>query len=150
MKRILILLPFLCGCSARGGLAGASAGLKTAEDVARTACRLLENTDGSPDAVLAAIADLQKQIVQARTKRALERGADAAAIDAMVASLAAMQASMVTVSGQIARLAGDAKPLNVQPCPVSVPTPSALPAVMNEPAVSAPAAAAPSSATAIP
>lgn len=137
MKRLgLFLFPLLCGCSALGGIAGASAGLKTAEDVARTACRLLENTDGSPDAVLAAIADLQKQIVQARARRAVERGADAATLEAMEASLAAMQASMVRVSGQIARLAGDAKPINVQPCQVAAPTAptsSALPAAPPAP-----------------
>lgn len=120
MRRLLpLLLTLTLGCSSLGA---AVAGVQTAENIAKTACKLLESTNGDQDAVLAVLADLQKQIVQARARRAVERGANAATLAAMEESLSAMQASMAKMSGQISRLAGEDATVKVQPCPIAAPS----------------------------
>lgn len=146
MRALIFVLPLLCGCSALGGLAGVGAGLQTAESVAKTACAILQGTDGSSSAVLAALADLQKQIVEAQAARAAER-ADPAAVEAMLRALASLADAQRQTALQLGQLAGE-HPVRIEPCPATPPTTPVTSGVplLPSPAASTPLGAAPMSA----
>jgi hypothetical protein len=145
MRRALILLFVLCslvGCTP-AQLAAVAAGAQTAESVARAGCALLQNaaSSGNEDAILAALGQLQKDITAARAKRAVQRGAEQAAVDGLIESMAVMQQTLAEMSRRVGALAGEGGPVKVEPCPVAPATSSAP--LLPPPAATAPLGAAP-------
>lgn len=140
MRRAIILL-FLfsaIGCTP-AQLAAVAAGAQTAENVARVGCSLLQNAaaTGNEEAILAALGQLQRDITTARAKRAVQRGAEQAAVDGLIESMAVMQKTIAEMSARVGVLAGDGAPVRVDPCPVtSAP-------VLPPPAATAPLGSAP-------
>lgn len=115
MKRLLPLVILLAGCAELGAI---GTGLQTARNVAKTACAILEGTDGSSTAVLAALAKLQQQIVEQQASDAAEKGADRAQVAAQLQALAAIAEAQRVAWAPLATLAGD-RPVKLAPCPVT-------------------------------
>lgn len=130
MRRTLILLFMfsVVGCTP-AQLAAVAAGAQTVEGVARVGCSLLQNAaaTGNEEAILAALGQLQRDITTARAKRAVQRGAEQAAVDGLIESMAVMQRTIAEMSARVGALAGEGAPVKVEPCPVSptVPPPDA-------------------------
>ena len=72
MKRLLPLVILLAGCAELGAI---GTGLQTARTVAKTACAILEGTDGSSTAVLAALAKRHQQTAEQQARDAAGTGA---------------------------------------------------------------------------
>jgi hypothetical protein len=122
MRRTLILLFMfsVVGCTP-AQLAAVAAGAQTAENVARVGCSLLQNAaaTGNEEAILAALGQLQRDITTARAKRAVQRGAEQAAVDGLIESMAVMQRTIAEMSARVGVLAGEGAPVKVDPCPVA-------------------------------
>ncbi len=117
---VLLVALFLAGCSS---LAALGEGARTARDVARGACAILNASEGgSPAEVTAALAGAVREIVarQAATAAADERHREE--VRALVRVADASFAAAREASERIGTLAGGA-PVALPPCPVAAPAP---------------------------
>lgn len=106
------------------GCAEFSEGVKTARDVAKIGCAILEGTDGSTADVLARTQDVQKEILSASAKVAVENGADAARVEQDMKTIAALAETLRQVSSPVVQASGNG-PVKLTPCPApSSPSPS--------------------------
>lgn len=113
----LLVALFPAGCSS---LAALGEGARTARDVARGACALLEASDGgSPAEVTAALAGALRDITAQQAASAARDEARAAEVRALVRVADASFAAAREASERIGTLAGNA-PI-VPPCPVASP-----------------------------
>ena len=112
---VLFVARCLLGCAA---LERAAPGLAVAHDVARVGCAILEGTDGSSADVLARTAAMQRTVLEGEAERAKERGADAATIDGLVASVAVLARALERASAPVVEAAGNG-PAKLPPCPVA-------------------------------
>jgi hypothetical protein len=55
----------------------------------------------------------------ARAKRAVQRGAEQAAVDGLIESMAVMHKTIAEMSARVGALAGEGAPVKVEPCPVA-------------------------------
>lgn len=114
----LLVVLFLAGCSS---LAALGEGARTARDVARGACAILEASDGgSPAEVTAALAGALRDITAQQAASAARDEARAAEVRALVRVADASFAAAREASERIGTLAGSA-PVVVPPCPVLAP-----------------------------
>lgn len=110
---LLFVIRCLCGCSE---LAAIGEGAKTARDVAKLGCAILNGTDGSSADVLARTQDLQRAILEADAKKAIEKGADAAQVEEDRRTIAALADTLRIVSSGIVKAAGNG-PARLPACP---------------------------------
>lgn len=114
----VLVAVFLAGCSS---LAALGEGARTARDVARGACAILEASDGgSPAEVTAALAGALRDITAQQAASAARDEARAAEVRALVRVADASFAAAREASERIGALAGTA-PVVVPPCPAPAP-----------------------------
>jgi hypothetical protein len=97
------------------GCAEFSEGMKTARDAARIGCAILAGTDGTTKDLLNRTQDLQKEILDASAKIAVERGADAERVAQDMKTIAALAETLRLVSASVVQSSGN-NPARLVPC----------------------------------
>lgn len=97
------------------GCAEFSEGVKTARDVAKIGCAILEGTDGTTKDVLDRTQELQKELLNASAKVAVAHGADAARVEQDMKTIAALAETLRLVSSSVVQSSGNS-PAKLVPC----------------------------------
>lgn len=122
---IFIAVVLFIGAFLLSGCAEFSEGVKTARDVAKIGCAILQGTDGTTTDVLARTQDLQKELLAASAKIAIERGADPTRVEQDMKTIDALAETLRLVSSSVVQSSGNS-PAKLVPC---TPSSTALPTV---------------------
>lgn len=97
------------------GCAEFSEGVRTARDVAKIGCAILEGTDGTTTDVLDRTQDLQKELLATSAKIAVAHVADAARVEQDMKTIAALAETLRFVSSNVVQASGNS-PAKLVPC----------------------------------
>lgn len=110
---LLVVLRCLVGCAA---LDRAVPAIGTAHEIAKVGCALLEGTDGTTLDVLRATQDLQRAMLDASAKAAVEKGAEPDRVAQDMRTIAALAETLKIATTAIVQASGN-EPARVAPCP---------------------------------
>lgn len=117
---LFVILFLVSGCSSLEAL---GEGARTARDIARIGCAVLEGTDGSTKDVLERTQALQRELLATAAKEAAAQGVSEERLQQDMRTIEALADTLRTVSLAVVQASGNA-PAKLAPCPTPAPSSS--------------------------